>query len=73
MNNGSLSTDLELTRGVRQGHPQFPYLFKIAAEIPAAAVQNSSEIKGFKLGSEEFEIVQYADDLTAFLSDIKSV
>ena len=65
--------DFDLRRGVRQGGPLSPYLFIIAVEILAAAIRASKEIKGIKLESDEYKIVQYADDLTAFLSDVKSV
>ena len=58
---------------MRQGDPLSPYLFIIAVEILAAAIRASKEIKGIKLESDEYKIVQYADDLTAFLSDVKSV
>jgi len=50
-----------------------PYLFVIAIEILAAAIRTSTDIKGIKLESEEWKIVQYADDLTAFLSYLHSV
>ena len=56
-----------------QGDPLSPYLFVIAVEILAAAIRASNEIKGIKLELDEYKIVQYADDLTVFLSDIKSV
>ena len=66
INNGTFSANFELGRGVRQGDPLSPYLFVIAIEILAAAIRTSTDIKGIKLESEEWKIVQYADDLTAF-------
>ena len=59
--------------GARQGDPLSPYLFVIATEILAAAIRTSTDIKGIKLESEEWRIDQYADDLTAFLTDLHSV
>ena len=44
----------------------------IAIETLAAAIRTSTDIKGIKLDLEEWKIVQYADDLTAFLSDLTS-
>jgi len=73
INNGTFSANFELGRGVRQGDPLSPYLCVIATEILAAAIRTSTDIKGIKLESEEWKIVQYADDLTALLSDLHSV
>ena len=66
INNGTFSANVELGRGVRQGDPLSPYLFVILIEILAAAIRTSIDIKGIKLESDEWKIVQYADDLTAF-------
>ena len=44
----------------------------IAIETLAAAIRTSTDIKGIKLDLEEWKIVQYADDLTAFLNDLAS-
>ena len=72
INNGTLSASFEINRGVRQGDPLSPYLFIIAVELLAVAIRSCSEIKGIKIDSKEFKMVQYADDLTAFVSDIRS-
>ena len=73
INNGTFSANFELGRGVRQGDPLSPYLLVVAIEILAAVIRTSIDIKGIKLESEEWKVVQYADDLTAFLSDLQSV
>ena len=67
--NGSFSANF----GVRQRDPLSPYLFVIAIETLAAAIGTSTDIKGIKFDLEEWKIVQYADDLTAFLSDLTSL
>ena len=43
----------------------------IAIETLAAAIRTSTDIKGIKLDLEEWKTVQYADDLTAFLTDLQ--
>ena len=72
INNGSFSANFELNRGISQGDPLSPYLFVIAIETLAAAIPTCTDIKRIKLDLEEWKIAQYADDLTAFLSDLTS-
>lgn len=72
INNGTLTASFEINRGVRQGDPLSPYLFIIAVELLAVAIRSCSEINGIKIDAKEFKMVQYADDLTAFVSDIRS-
>ena len=72
INNGTLSASFQINRGVRQGDPLSPYLFIIAVELLAVAIRSCSEISGIKIDAKEFKMVQYADDLTALVSDIRS-
>ena len=73
INNGTISDFFTLERGVRQGDPLLPYLFVLAAEALAIAVQQNIAITGITIGKEETKLLQYADDMTATLSDINSV
>ena len=41
-------------------------------EILANAIRNNQYIKGIKIYNKEYKISQYADDTTAFVSDITS-
>ena len=56
-----------LTRGVRQGCPLSPYLFKFCSEILATAIRHDRQIKAIKILRTESKISQYADDTTLIL------
>ena len=73
INNGATSDYFTLERGVRQGDPLSPYLFVLAAEALATAVRQNIAITGITIGKEETKLLQYADDMTATLSDITSL
>jgi len=64
LNNGLCSPYFEVQSGVSQGNPLSPYLFIIAVEILAIAIQTNKDIQGLQIGKEEFTLVQYANDLT---------
>ena len=72
INNGFTSGYFNLTRGVRQGDPLSPYLLIVAVEVLALALRQENSIKGVKINKTEIKLLQYADDTTCFISDIKS-
>ena len=72
INNGHASDFFSLQRGVRQGCPLSGVLFTLCAEILANAIRNDVNIHGIKIYGKEFKLSQYADDTTAFVSDITS-
>ena len=70
--NSGLTTDyFILERGVRQDDPR-SYFFMVEAETLAIAIRKKTEIRGIRIGEDETEPLQYADDTTAVLSDIDS-
>ena len=73
INNSTTSGFFILECGVRQGDPLSPYLFVLAAEALAIAVRQNKAIIGINIGKEETKLLQYADDMTATLSDINSL
>ena len=72
INNGTISDFFTLERGVRQGDPLSPYFFVLTAEALTIAVRQNIAITGITIGKEETKLLQYADDMTATLSDINS-
>ena len=72
INNGLTSDYFTQERGVRQGDPLSPYLFVVAIESLAIAIRKNLAIRGIMIGNEETKLLQYADDMTAVLSDINS-
>lgn len=71
INNGHLSQQFTLTRGVRQGDPLSPYLFILAVECLSAAIKYHPNINGIKIDESEYLISQLADDTTLILDGSK--
>ncbi len=67
INNGWLTEDVQLERGLRQGCPLSPYLFLLYAEVLGIATRNNTEIKGLHVDVTDIKISQYADDTTFIL------
>ncbi len=72
-NNGWLSEDIELHRGVRQGCPLSALLFVLTVEVMACAIRNNDAIHGFHCGDTEIKTSLYADDTSLLLSDLESL
>ena len=72
-NNGWLSEDCNLNRGVRQGCSMSALLFILVVEILALNIRQDEQIEGITIGNTEHKIVQYADDSTIFVKTVKSL
>ena len=72
INNGITSDCFSLERRARKGDPLCPYLFVVAVETLTLTVGQYTAIKGITIGKDETNILQYADDTTAVLSDVIS-
>ena len=72
--NGFLSSTIELHRGCRQGDPLSPYVFVLCAEILSHVIRESGDVRGIDVHGEEFKVSQYADDTTLLLyEDYQSI
>ena len=72
-NNGYLSKESTMERGVRQGCAVSALLFILALEFLAEDIRKKENIKGIKLYRKESYISLYADDITLTLNDEISV
>ena len=72
INNGTFSASCEINWGVRQGDPLLTSLSSLLNSVLAVAIRSCLEMNGIKTDEKEFKMVQYADDVTAFVSDIRS-
>ncbi len=68
-NNGHLSEQFEIYKGVRQGCPISCLIFILCVEILAESIRQNKEICGIKLDKSYIKICQYADDATIFLQN----
>ena len=70
-NNGYLSEQFSMTRGIRQGCPISALLFILSVEILGLQIRQQKELKGIDLGfpDKRIKTVQYADDCIMFLND----
>ena len=76
-NNGWLSQDIRIERGIRQGCPVSALLFIFVIEILALDIKANKDIKGIEVGTgerkTEIKISQYADDAHVLLQDKNSL
>ena len=61
-NNGHLSEQISISRGIRQGCPVSGLLFVLAVEVLALRIRSSISLKGLPIGNKHVKISQYVDD-----------
>ena len=69
---GFLSEFFPINRGCKQGDPIAPYFFIICAQVLCEMILTNQNIKGIKIGVNEFKITQFADDITLFMDGSES-
>ncbi len=72
-NNGWISKDIRLSRGVRQGCPLSALIFVLTVEIMAIKIRQNPNINGFQCGCKEIKTSMYADDASLLLSNLESM
>ncbi len=72
-NNGWLSSDISLSRGVRQGCPLSALLFVLTVEVMAIRLRDNQNIEGFQCLDKNIKHSMYADDTTLLLANLKSL
>ena len=73
LNNGFCTGLFEIQRGVRQGDSLSPHLFIIVLEVLAISIRENKNIQGIIVDGTELKLEIFADDLTAFLKNDKSL
>ena len=70
INNGYLTEDIHIGRGIRQGCPLSLPLYVMVAEVLAIQVRKKQNIKGFHIPgrTKETKNILFADDNTALLT-----
>uniref|UniRef100_A0A670ITK0 Reverse transcriptase domain-containing protein n=1 Tax=Podarcis muralis TaxID=64176 RepID=A0A670ITK0_PODMU len=67
--NNNITNRFKIEKGTRQGCPLSPLLFILVLEILANKIRSKPEIKGIKIGSKEYKLKAYADDLMLSLEE----
>ena len=73
MNNGYLSRNIKLSRGIRQGCPISALLFVLVAEMLSVKLRSDKNVTGISMNNIEYKICQLADDTTIFIKNLKSL
>ena len=55
MNNGFLTTGIDMNRGIFQGCPISPYLFLFVMETVVLGIRQNDNIEGIPIADKEFE------------------
>ena len=69
-NNGHISNNFNIYRGIKQGCPVSALLFNLCVEVLAIKIRSSNDLKGLNIGyNRKIKLSQYADDTVLFLNN----
>jgi len=71
--NGYYSEWFDIKSGVAQGCPLSPLLFLVVAQALKIALFSEKKLKGITINDEIYKVIQFADDTTIFMTDIKEM
>ena len=72
-NNGWISKESTMNRGIRQGCAVSALLFILAVEFLSVQMKQNENVKGISVSNTESKLLQYADDSTLTLMDSQSI
>lgn len=67
--NGSLSENVEILNGTRQGCPLSPFLFILSLEPFIRTINKDDSVKGIPIHDRMYKTAAYADDLLFFVTN----
>uniref|UniRef100_A0A670J9A9 Reverse transcriptase domain-containing protein n=1 Tax=Podarcis muralis TaxID=64176 RepID=A0A670J9A9_PODMU len=67
--NNVITEDIKISKGTRQGCPLSPLLFIVVLEVLLNAIRQNKQIKGVTVGSNEYKVKAYADDVVLTVED----
>lgn len=66
---GMVSDNIKIERGTRQGDPLSPLLFILAVEPLVESIRKNTNIRGIKIGDNEYKTLLFADDIMLNLAE----
>ena len=73
LNNGFATGPFGIQRRLRQGDPLSPYLFIMVLEVLAISIHKNKDIQGIVVDGIKIKLKIFADDLTVFLRNDRSL